>query len=132
MNPENNQSGNSDTQNSSQSQNNSAPKDPVMDFTKNDNGTIMGVLSYMGPLVLIPYLMNKDNEFVKFHTKQGLVLFGIEILVMIVGSMMYLWMLGSLLNLATLILAIIGIVNVVQGQKKELPVVGSLAHSIKI
>lgn len=127
MNPEDNHSNGS--ANSSQS---TGPKDPVLDFTKGNNGTVMGALAYLGPLVLIPFLMNKDNEFVKFHTKQGLVLFGLEIIIMVVGNMMYLWMLGTLLNLATLVLTIIGIVNVVQGQRKELPVIGSLAHSIKV
>ncbi len=107
--------------------------DPVKDFasTANNNNTIMGVLAYIGPLVIVPYLTSKNNEFVKFHTKQGLVLFGIEILIMILGNMMFLWMIGSLLNLATLVLSIIGIVNVVQGEKKELPVIGHFASSLK-
>ena len=109
--------------------------DPVKDFTAGgtNNNTIMGILSYLGPLVLIPYLTNKTDEFVKFHTKQGLVLFGIEIVVWLLGSMMYgMMMIGSILNLITLILTIIGIVNVVQGHKKELPVVGAWANNIKI
>ncbi|MBF0129250.1 MAG: hypothetical protein HQL33_04595 [Alphaproteobacteria bacterium] len=34
----------------------------------------MAALSYMGVLVFVPLLMNKDDEFVYFHAKQGLVL----------------------------------------------------------
>ena len=116
-------------------QNGAMHNDPVKDFTagSGNNNTVMGVLSYLGPLVLIPYLTNKSDEFVKFHTKQGMVLFGIEIVVWLIGSMMYsMMMIGSLLNLATLVLTIIGIVNVVQGNKKELPVVGAWAENIKI
>lgn len=116
-----------------QTTNNTMHNDPVKDFTagSGNNNTVMGVLAYIGPLVIVPYLTSKNNDFVKFHTKQGLVLFGIEIIIMILGNMMYLWMLGSLLNLATLILSIIGIVNVIQGEKKELPFIGSWASSLK-
>lgn len=125
-----------ETNNQNQAQqntNNTMHNDPVKDFTSGagNNNTVMGVLAYIGPLVIVPYLTNKNNDFVKFHTKQGLVLFGIEVVIMILGNMMYLWMLGSLLNLATLILSIIGIVNVVQGEKKELPLIGSWANSLK-
>jgi uncharacterized membrane protein len=127
MNPDENQ-----TNNGAQNQGGSEHKDPVLDFTKGNNSTVMAVLAYIGPLVIVPFLMEKKDEFVKFHTKQGLVLFGLEIVIMILGRMMFLWMLGGLLNLAAIILSIIGIINVVQGQKKELPVVGSLAHNIKI
>ncbi|KND52113.1 MAG: hypothetical protein AB198_00900 [Parcubacteria bacterium C7867-003] len=125
MNPEQNQSNNSPEGN--------VHNDPVMDFTKgNNNNLVMGVLSYLGPLVLIPYLTNKNNEFVKFHTKQGLVLFGIEVLIMFLGSMMSLMLVQKLLNLGALILTIIGIVNVVQESKKELPLVGNWANSLNI
>ena len=132
MNPEDNQNQGNNAGSNGQSQNESSQKDPVLDFTKGNNSTVMGVLSYLGPLVIIPYLMEKKDEFVRFHTKQGLVLFGLEVVVMILGSMMYLYMIGTLFNLVTLVLSIIGIVNVVQGQRKELPVIGSLANSIKI
>lgn len=127
MNPDENRTNNGD-----QNQGGSEHKDPVLDFTKGNNSTVMGVLSYIGPLVLVPFLMEKKDEFVKFHTKQGLVLFGIEILVVILGSMMFMSALQTLLHLAALVLSIIGVVNVVQGQKKELPVIGTLAQNIKI
>ena len=82
----------------------------------------MGVLAYLGPLVIISYLVAKDDAFVKFHIKQGLVLFVIEIIIWVIG--LFIWMLVPLLQLAVLVLAILGIVNVVQGTKKPLPLVG--------
>lgn len=94
--------------------------------------TLMGVLSYLGILVIIPILMAKDDSFVKFHIKQGVVLLIIEIAVWFVLStfMWQLWMVWQLINLVTLVLAIIGVVNVVQGKEKELPLIGSLAHHL--
>jgi hypothetical protein len=42
---------------------------------------LMGILAYIGPLIIVSYLVAKDDPFVKFHIKQGLVLFVIEIAV---------------------------------------------------
>jgi uncharacterized membrane protein len=98
-----------------------------------NNNTIMGVLSYLGPLVIIPYLVGRNNSFVKFHIKQGLVVFGLEVIVWLLGFMVGpLWILLSIVNLATLILSIIGIINVVQGKEKVLPLVGGFAQNFKI
>jgi uncharacterized membrane protein len=92
------------------------------------NGTLMGVLAYLGPLVLIPFIVNKTDSFVKFHTKQGLVVFSIEVIVGLFARIV--WMLSPLMaivNIATLVLSIIGIINVIHRKEKELPLVGSLA-----
>lgn len=124
MDPQNNQNAGGSAPQGNQGQNHSAPN-----MSSPSNHTILAVLSYLGPLVIISYLMGKDNDFVKFHAGQGLVVFGLEIIFWILGSMMYFWMIMNVLNLATLILSIIGIVNVIQGNKKELPLVGGLAKS---
>ena len=97
---------------------------------KPEHKNLMGVLAYLGILVIIPFLMAKDDPFVKFHIKQGLLLVIIEIAVWVLGTSMWqLWMFLNLVNLATLVLAIVGIVNVVQGNQKELPLIGSLAKN---
>lgn len=127
MDSQNNQE-QANTQNTNQQ---SVPVQPVASAPSNH--AVLAAIAYIGPLVIISYLMAKDNEFVKFHTKQGLVVFGINVLIWVISSMMYNFgMIGNLINIATFILSIIGIVNVVQGQKKELPVVGGLAKSINI
>ncbi len=89
----------------------------------------MGILAYIGPLVIVSYLTAKEDPFVKFHIKQGLVLFTIEIVVWLLSSALWsLWMLLSLVNLATLVLSVIGIINVIKGEEKKLPLVGDLAR----
>ena len=98
-----------------------------------DNTAVMGILAYLGPLIIVSYLMANSNPFVKFHIKQGLVLVIIELVVYVVGMFTWmLWPLWQLINLGVLILAIIGIVNVVQKQEKELPLVGNFAKSFNI
>ncbi len=97
---------------------------------KKENNKLMGVLAYLGILIIIPFVMAKNEPFVKFHIKQGLILVIIELVVWLIGMMMWqLWAILQIVNLATLVLAIIGIVNVVQGHQKELPLVGSLAKN---
>ncbi|MBI5139396.1 hypothetical protein HZA26_02185 [Candidatus Nomurabacteria bacterium] len=112
-------------------QNNSSTNVPSVE-SKAGHNTLMGVLCYLGPLVIVSYFMGKDEPFVKFHVKQGLVLFGIEILIGVVTPMFF-WQMSSLmklLNLATTILSIIGIVNVVQKKEKMLPIIGGLSSHL--
>lgn len=98
-----------------------------------DQGLLLAICAYIGPLVVLSYIFGKDNGFVRFHTKQGLVLLLIELIVWVLGRMLWpmMWILG-LVNLAVFVLSIIGIVNVVQHKEKELPLVGTLAKHFKI
>lgn len=92
--------------------------------------TFMAILSYLGPFVIIPLAMGMDDSFVKFHTKQGLVLAIIwvleRVILMFIASKSLLLVFG-IINVALVILAIIGIINVIQGKEKELPIIGGLA-----
>jgi len=90
------------------------------------NNTLMGILSYLGPLVIISYALAKDDPFVKFHIKQGLVLFSIEVILWILGMIIPMfYIIVSLVNLGTLVLSILGIINVIQNKQEPLPVVGA-------
>lgn len=94
---------------------------------------LMGILAYLGPLVIVSYITAKDKPFVKFHIKQGLVLLVIEVAVWIVGMMMWqLWMILNLINVAALVFTVLGIVNVVQGKEKELPLIGGFSKYFPI
>ncbi len=102
------------------------------DMTAKKN-VLMAALSYVGPLVILSFLVAKDEPFAKFHIKQGLVLFSLEIIIWIVCSMLsyQLWMIYGILKLVTLILSIIGIVNAVQKKEKALPVIGKFSSHFK-
>lgn len=101
--------------------------------TTQDNSTLMGILAYIGILVIIPFLVAKDNPFVKFHVKQGIVLAVIGVCLWVVSEVIY--MLAPIVmiaNLGLLVLSIIGIVNVINKKEAELPLVGQLAVHVKI
>jgi uncharacterized membrane protein len=99
-----------------------------------DNDTLMGILSYLGPLVIIPLLTAKDRPFVQYHARQGSVLFGLELVLYVVTSMLMFGLmllpLISLLQLGALIFTILGIVNVVQKRQVPLPIIGGLTKHL--
>ena len=97
---------------------------------KNEGRTIMGILAYLGPLLVISYIVSSKDPFVKFHIKQGLILLIIDVIIWFLGPMFWsLYFIIRLLNLAVFVLVVLGIINVVQGKEKELPFIGHLAHS---
>lgn len=98
-----------------------------------DNRTVMGALAYLGPLVIISYLVGREDSFVKFHIKQGLVLFVIEVALWYFSSLLWgILLLGQIINIAILVLVVLGIMNVVGGKERELPVVGMFAKYFPI
>lgn len=98
-----------------------APAPDQKDIEENKGIT---VLSYIGILCLVPLLAKKDSKFAQYHAKQGLVLFIAEVCTTVITIIPYLgWIIG-LANILWLILLIMGIINVVNGQYKEIPLLG--------
>ena len=88
----------------------------------------MAILAYLGILVIVSYVVAKEDPFVKFHIKQGLVLLVLVIAVWFLGMLIWpLFPLLSLVNLVIFILAIVGIINAAKGKEKELPFVGQFS-----
>lgn len=133
---ESNQTNNSSDQQSHQSQPNPASTPSVQPASSDlpNNQMLMGVLAYLGILVIIPYMMAKHDAFVQFHVRQGIVLAGFWVLLWVID--MYLWRLfyfmplTSLISLGLLVLSIIGIVYVLQKKETALPLVGGLAKHV--
>ncbi len=95
--------------------------------SKSDNRTLMIVLAYLGPFALIPFLAEKDDQEVQWHAKHGLVLFGadivISILLTVVSTMTA--CVGCLVTLpvwiAVLVVHIVCIVKGVNGERFLIP-----------
>lgn len=123
-------------QTSDQTQNTGGvPPQPTPAPVTVDNTMLMGILSYLGPLVIVPLLTAKEQPFVKFHVKQGLVLAVIEIGMWIIGSMIMIWILAPLfmiINIGVIVLSIIGILNVLNKKEASLPLVGGFAKHFTI
>lgn len=102
-----------------------------------EKNKLMAVLSYLGILVVIPIIVAPDSKFVRYHANQGLLLlvtsavYGVitRILTLVVGWIpvvgAIILMLFSLIGLVIFVFAILGIINAIQGNAKELPIIGS-------
>ena len=107
-----------------------ATSESTFDFSQK---SLIAAASYLGPLIVIPFLTNKEDPFTKFHIKQGLVLFiAYLILWVFSGFMFVMWQIMQLINLGLFILSLIGIVNTLQRKEKELPLVGQFGSKINI
>jgi len=88
----------------------------------------MGILAYLGILVLIPIFAAKTSKYARYHANQGLILFLIEfvfgIILNILLGISAVFAIFGLLNFAFLALLIIGIINASSGKAKELPIIG--------
>jgi uncharacterized membrane protein len=110
------------------------------DFTKNydiqdiNANKPMGILSYIGILVLVPIFTARESRFAMFHAEQGItlcigahiiaflsIIFGLIPVVGWVFSLLF-----GLVGLALFVLMIIGIVNAANGQAKQIPVLGKI------
>lgn len=99
---------------------------------KENEKDLTAILSYVGILFLVPLLVSKDNAFVQFHAKQGLVLFLAEIATVLVAWIPVLgWFVGMICWIMWVVLAIKGILNVVNGKQVPLPIIGKFAEKFK-
>lgn len=116
--------------------------DRTAEFDSSDieKNKVMGILSYLSILVLVPIFAAKDSKFARFHANQGLVLFILEIILGVVGAVIGVFekipLLGlvftianifvGLIDFGVLVLAVIGIIFAAQGKAKSLPLIGSI------
>lgn len=115
-----------------QQQQQAAPNTDGFDSQDIQNNRVMAVLAYIGWLILIPLFARRNSPFVRFHCNQGLVLAIAWLAIVILRSIivntldLQIGFIFSLLSLAVVVFSIIGIVNAIQGQAKELPLIGSI------
>ena len=124
-------------------------------YCENDikDNKIFALLSYIGPLFLVPVLAAPKSKYARFHANQGLVLFLAEIIIAlplraldwlngfifgnielfqdwlsfvpaVVGAVISL--VGLVVGMLALVLAVIGVINAFQGKANELPFIGKM------
>lgn len=116
--------------NGTQSAPHEEPKTEAKSDAKHEQNMVMAILAYIGPLILVSYLLAKDDPFVKFHIKQGLLLVIGEIATWMLAMMFWpLWPLAQIVNIFLLVLAVVGIIRAVNGEQRELPLIGHWARN---
>lgn len=103
---------------------------PTPSQTKN---TSMAALAYI--IFFVPLLTDaKDDPFVKFHVKQGLLLWIIGIAlwflnVIILYRIPFIgWLISFVLGIGLFVLWLLGLMNALNGKQEPVPVIGQFAE----
>lgn len=132
-----------------------APAQPVLtgDADVQANKSIAW-LSYLGIFLLIPMLARKTSAYCRYHVTQGVTFFAVSLCHTILyfifsaiaraifppslkygfltyyyspsWAMVLVTIIGSIISIGFCVLAVIGIVNAVKGEEKELPIIGKI------
>ncbi len=100
--------------------------------TDKDRAVIASVLAYIPFLCLIPLIQMRDSEHARFHGRQGLVLFLVELLAvlfLIPGLSLLIWKTILVIALGA---SVAGIIFGLQGRMYRIPLVGEIAEKLKI
>ena len=106
------------------------------DIKDAQDNKVMAVLAYI--IFLSPLFAAKESRFARYHTNQGLVLAIASVTYVIVYSILssiilaiswrlfFIFSILGWVSIVFLILAIIGIINAVNGKMKPLPIIGGI------
>ncbi len=107
---------------------------------------VFAALSYISVMFIIPLILRHDQDEVYFHARQGMVLFGAEVVVWFVLFMLESFVVAlmpttsfglvSVLGAAAWILfvalSMIGIYFIFRNKKWEMPILGKIAKKIEV
>jgi len=85
---------------------------------------LYGVLSYVSIISIVLYILKKDDAFVQFHSKQGIVIFFMSLVGMFP-------ILGFPLLILALVLMVIGASKAYAGEEYKIPVIYKIAEKIE-
>ena len=97
-----------------------------------DESRMAAVLSYIPVLCFVPLLTMKENKEARFHARQGVLLFLLELiaaLFLIDGISDFVFKAVLLIAIA---LSLVGIYFALQGKNYKLPIIGDLADKAKL
>lgn len=97
-----------------------------------EEGRLAAILSYIPLLCFIPLLNMKDNKEARFHARQGVILFLIElvaVLFLVDGISDFVFK-GILI--VAVALSVVGIYFALQGKSYKLPIISDLADKTKL
>jgi uncharacterized membrane protein len=106
-----------------------SPIQSVGGDTVREQDKIQLVLAYLSCLALIPLLTVKDSPFVQWHAKQGLTLgVGSFIILTVFSFLGPLALINCALGPGVLVLAILGIVKSLKGERWRIPLVADISE----
>ncbi len=102
-------------------------QDPIDDQWK--DGRNAALIGYIPFLCFVPLLLHRDNDFVKSHGKQALLLLIVEVLALILMSPIG-KMLWTLIFIVCLGVAFVGAARAFLGKPFKIPYIGDFADKL--
>lgn len=107
----------------------------TVDLTDQDR--ILLVFSYLGPLALLPLVASR-KEFVKWHAKQGALLFAVAVTIYLLLKAAHLafrrwawpwvgdlyWIVVAMIGLGVVLLLLLCVTRALEGERFKIPVLG--------
>ena len=90
---------------------------------------VLAAISYLGALFLVPLILYRHDEFVRFHVRQGIVMCVVEVLA---GGLVWVPLIGWTAGLAVFVIVAAAFLRTMDGQKWEIPLVAGYAKKIKL
>jgi len=105
-----------------------------METTVTTKEKIMAVLAYVPfpPLFLVPLLAGRNDSFIEFHGKQGLVIFLVWFALWILSLFPFVVVIAYIGFFALLVAAVVAIVRAWTGNRWEIPILGRWAKKLKL
>lgn len=105
-----------------------APKQPLPPDVEQNK--LMAAICYLSILFIIPLLTDaKNNDYVKFHLRQGIALFVVDV---IGGFVAWIPAIGWVISLGLLFVSVYAFIQAYEGKRWEMPVIGEYAKKINI
>ena len=87
-----------------------------------EDNKLMAVLCYLSLLALIPYFAEKNSKWVRHHAIIGMNILIIELIGCVFSLIPFLGgIVGMVISIYTFVISIMGIINVLNCEDKELP-----------
>lgn len=93
-----------------------------------EKNKVFAILSYISILWILPLICCPRSEFARYHANQGLLLFILSAIggVCLEVVPFFGFLVGCVINLAVLVMMIMGIVHAAKGEMAPLPLIGSI------
>jgi uncharacterized membrane protein len=106
---------------------------PAQAPAQKSDSNLIAAVSYLWILSIIILIVKKDDDFVTFHARQGTVLFGVSVILWVIGiPLFFLMPLVWLIDLVIFVAVVVGFIQALGGKRYKLPVIGDLAEKINL
>jgi len=97
-----------------------------------DDRRIASIMAYIPFLCFVPLISMSDNKEVRFHARQGVLLFIIELIAVffLIDTVSDLFFKGALI--ISISFSVAGVIFAIQGKMQKLPIIGDLIDKSKL